>query len=219
MVTVWNFTMSKKMLYVWFLLLILLTYLTTNIFLPHSFMSTSDQWFENVLYGVRSPLLLNVFGWITMLGNSIVVAGIGGVTSILLIRSGVYRVYALGLVTSLIGAAGTGYVMKMLVARPRPDGLIPSVTETSFSFPSGHATAAVALYGFLAYVLCKRYPSQKPLIVSGTALIVIAVGFSRLYLGVHFPSDVLAGYLLGGLWLLMGMWASQQTLPENNQST
>ena len=112
---------------------------------------------------------------------------------------------AAGLAVSVLGAGGTGYVLKMIVERGRPSDSISALTETSFSYPSVHATFSVALYGFLAYVLCKRYPHHAPMIVTFATILILAIGFSRLYLGVHFPSDVLAGYLLGGLWLLVGI--------------
>ncbi len=216
MVTEQHLTMDKKLLCLWLLLLILLAYLAVSVSLPHSFISTYDQWFENLLYSVRSPLLLNLFGWITSLGDTFVVAGMAGIISIFLLRSNLSRSYVAGLATSLIGAGGTAYVMKEVIARARPGGLISAITETSFSFPSGHATVAVALYGFLAYILCKLYPTKRIIIVTAASIIIVSIGFSRLYLGVHFPSDVVAGYTVGGLWLLMGIWIAKQ--PSSQES-
>jgi membrane-associated phospholipid phosphatase len=111
-------------------------------------------------------------------------------------------------------AAGSNYVMKALIARARPGGLLPSMLETSASFPSGHATLALALYGFLAYALCQLYPRHSWKIAVLAMLVILFVGASRLYLGVHFSSDVIAGYLLGGLWLLFGI-----TLTERKAAT
>lgn len=163
----------------------------------------ADLWFENLLFSVRTPFFLDVFTGITFFGNELTIAVIAGIVVLALLYFK-YRAYALGLMITLIGAGATGYALKVLVARPRPSGLIPSVIETSFSFPSGHATAAMALYGFLTYFLCTLFPGKKSLILSAALLLIGSVGFSRLYLGVHFPSDVLAGYILGGLWILIG---------------
>lgn len=165
----------------------------------------ADQWFENVMLAVRTPFLLQAFNWITVFGNTSTIIAATGVALIFLWFFTHHKAYAIGLATSIIGAGVMGYIVKMIVERPRPGGFIPSTIETSFSFPSEHATLAIALYGFLTYLLCKRFPKNASAIMTMAALAILAVGFSRLYLGVHFPSDVIAGYLLGGLWLLIGI--------------
>lgn len=165
----------------------------------------ADEWFENIILGIRTNSLLNAFNWITFLGETSVVIAITAAVVIFLFIFKKNKAYAVGFLTTIIGASGTSYILKTLVERARPDGLIPAVTETSYSFPSGHATLAIALYGFLTYFLCKRYPKNSVLIITLATLIILAIGFSRLYLGVHFPSDVIAGYLLGGIWLFIGI--------------
>jgi len=93
---------------------------------------------------------------------------------------------------------------KIALHRARPGGLAPAYTEISFSFPSGHATVAVALYGFLVYYVWQQAKSWywKVNALFTGLLVILAIGFSRLYLGVHFLSDVLSGYLVGFLWLV-----------------
>ena len=167
--------------------------------------AAADLWFENVMLAARTPFLLHIFSWITSLGDTIVVIGITGIVMICLLLFKNMKAYAAGLVAAVIGAGGTGYALKMIVGRARPSGLIPAATEASLSFPSMHATLAVALYGFLAYVLAKRYPRHAAAITILAVLGIFAIGFSRLYLGVHFPTDVLAGFVLGGVWLLAGI--------------
>ncbi|MFH1704466.1 MAG: phosphatase PAP2 family protein [Patescibacteria group bacterium] len=166
---------------------------------------SADIWFENALLSVRTPFLLHLFNWVTLLGDTIFIVSITGIVIIFLLFYKYNKAYAIGLVATVVGARGTSYIMKILIERARPDGLIPAITETSSSFPSGHATLAMALYGFLTYLFCKRYPKNSVIITAIAMLAIIAIGFSRLYLGVHFPSDVLAGYLLGGIWLLIGI--------------
>jgi membrane-associated phospholipid phosphatase len=77
------------------------------------------------------------------------------------------------------------------------------LVETSYSFPSGHAMESFVVYGTLAYfaVLALRTWESRVGVVCGTALLVVLIGFSRMYLGVHYFSDVLAGYAAGGVWL------------------
>ena len=185
-----------------FLLFIFITREVTN---THGFMIISDAWFDNFLLSIRTPFILHIFNAVTLLGNTIVVVTITGIAGIFLLFSKQSKAYVAGLVAAVIGAGSADYIMKTIIERARPSGLIPSTIETSFSFPSGHATAGMALYGFLAYILCKLYPRHAPIIVTVATIVILAIGFSRLYLGVHFPSDVYAGYLLGGLWLLIGI--------------
>lgn len=159
------------------------------------------------MLGIRTPFFLHLFNWITFWGSSTVIVTITGIVVLfLLFYKKRYQAYAVGLIATIIGAGITSNLLKMLVDRARPSGLIPVIFEEfSPSFPSGHATLGIALYGFLAYLLCKIYPKYTALIITITTLVILAIGFSRLYLGVHFPTDVLAGYLLGGLWLLIGI--------------
>ena len=104
---------------------------------------------------------------------------------------------------AVAGSAVLNQVLKGLFARPRPHFEHPLLVETSYSFPSGHAMESFVVYGMMAYfaVLALRTWEQRVSVVLGAALLVVLIGFSRLYLGVHYFSDVLAGYAAGGVWL------------------
>lgn len=186
-------------------LILLLAFLSTQVTAAHSMIRAGDLWFEHLLLAARTPFLLSLFERITFFGEIPVVTGIAGLASIAVLLFKLEKSFIAGLGTALVGSAASSYLMKAMVERARPDGLIPAIAESSFSFPSGHATLAMALYGFVAYMLCKLYPKHTTLIVTAASAIILLIGFSRLYLGVHFPSDVVAGYLLGGLWLLVGV--------------
>jgi len=108
------------------------------------------------------------------------------------------------MLATLGGAVVLYTVVRPLVGRPRPE-FGPSVMEISgFAFPSGHATQAVAVYGVLAFLISKQLRSWSRAVTVWTAatLVALLVGFSRLYLGVNWISDVLAGFALGALWLV-----------------
>src|SRR5438094_2300140 len=111
------------------------------------------------------------------------------------------------LVGWLAAFAGGGLldaVLKLLIRRPRPPGAAVFLQHFSWSFPSGHAMASLIGYGMLAYVLTLLWihrRSAQIAVVLGAALLIIAIGFSRLYLGVHYFSDVVGGYAAGVLWL------------------
>jgi len=108
------------------------------------------------------------------------------------------RLAALTTVVSVVGAVSMNAGLKLLFARPRPTVFPPITPETSYSFPSGHAVASAALYGLLAVFLW-RWGHRGWAVFS--VLWVLLVGFSRIYLGVHYPSDVLASLALGSVWL------------------
>jgi undecaprenyl-diphosphatase len=93
--------------------------------------------------------------------------------------------------------------LKAIFQRPRPFFEDPFVHEASWSFPSGHAMASLVGYGLFAYVLWCAVPRvwARAAIVAAAAAVVLAIGFSRLYLGAHYLSDVIAGYAAGGAWL------------------
>jgi undecaprenyl-diphosphatase len=109
---------------------------------------------------------------------------------------------AVGLLLATAGAQALNNVLKELFQRTRPApvaGLIPAQT---FSFPSGHAMVAAAFYGFLAYLAWRALRGRRRgLATAGLLLLIGLIGLSRLYLGVHYLTDVAAGYLAGFVWL------------------
>ncbi len=92
-------------------------------------------------------------------------------------------------------------VMKLFFAKPRPELWTRLISETSFSFPSGHAVGSMVVYGFIGYILAREFPIYQRYIYTAASILIIAIGFSRLYLGVHYPTDIIAGYGVGILWL------------------
>src|SRR5215208_4409319 len=104
---------------------------------------------------------------------------------------------------AVAGSAVLNHLLKGLFERPRPYLEHPLLIETSYSFPSGHAMESFVVYGMLAYfvILTLRSWESRVAVVFGAALLVVLIGFSRMYLGVHYLSDVLAGYAAGGVWL------------------
>ena len=112
---------------------------------------------------------------------------------------------ALVLFTAVAGAGLLVTVLKVLIQRPRPDFIVPLVHAGGYSFPSGHATTSTALYlslGLLASGWVKRWETRIYILLGSLAVIAV-VGFSRLYLGVHYVSDVLAGFALGAFWVTL----------------
>ena len=107
---------------------------------------------------------------------------------------------------AVIGLTSIGVeVVKAVVARERPEILEPVIEEHGFSFPSGHATLSMTAYGILAVLLWRsRLPlGARIACIALVAIMVVAIGVSRVWLGVHFPVDVLAGWLVGGVIVLL----------------
>ncbi len=103
---------------------------------------------------------------------------------------------------SMLIAIGGGDLLitglKLLFHRPRPDVIFAPL---GYSFPSGHSFFAVTVYGMAAYWLTQGAPSRRRWVWATAALVILLIGFSRVYLGVHYASDVLAGFCVGLPWL------------------
>lgn len=104
---------------------------------------------------------------------------------------------------ALAGGVVLSKLLKPLFARSRPSFADPLLVESSYSFPSTHAILSLIAYGVLAYfiVLALQTWRAKTSVIFGAALLVLLIGLSRMYLGVHYFSDVVAGYAAGSVWL------------------
>jgi undecaprenyl-diphosphatase len=121
---------------------------------------------------------------------------------ILFYRRG-WKLSAMLLLVSTAGSAVLTTVLKGVFQRARPELFDSGYHASFYSFPSGHATVAVGLYGMLTLVLAYHLRGAARWAVVGLGIsVVLLIGFSRLYLGVHYPTDVVAGYLAALLWLV-----------------
>ncbi|MEJ8758617.1 phosphatase PAP2 family protein [Pontibacter sp. H259] len=172
----------------------------------------ADQKFTDLLYSMRSKWLSVLLFAVTKLGEREAVFILGGLLTLyLLYHKRWWTIVAFWLVMGGVGL--TVQTAKSFISRARPADVAYYEVE-HFSFPSGHATTIMALAGFLAYLLYRNTQSSlhRKLIVWVAAILILLVGFSRIYLGVHFLSDVLAGFILGLLWLLVGISLEETVL-------
>jgi undecaprenyl-diphosphatase len=157
------------------------------------------RWIE----GHRTPLLDAIMLEITTLGNTAVVGMIVAVVSVFLWLT--RHRYSVGLlVLALMGGSVLNRVLKELFGRDRPT-VVEAVTHvTSPSFPSGHAMTAVIAYTSVAFLVGRLEPTPalRRVTWAFAIVVILAIGLSRMYLGVHYPSDVVGGFLVGLAWLL-----------------
>lgn len=138
---------------------------------------------------------------VSFLGKPIFLVFAIGLPGAWILRRG-GRKLALFLAVTCIGGGLVSTVVKLAVGRPRPELDQPITEAFNHSFPSGHAMQAVVCYGALALVVSPMVgATARRRIMAGTVVLAVAIGASRLALGVHYVSDVLGGYVLGAAWL------------------
>lgn len=163
-------------------------------------------WFDDAvsgyIHGLRSPTLTPLMIALTQLGDAIAYI-------VLMLCVVVYFYFrrknwtlSIQIAIVLISTASINFIIKNIIGRERPAGE-HLVFVTAQSFPSGHSMSSIAFYGFFIY-LAWRYLPKLWMKVSASIvlpLLVVSIGFSRVYLGVHYPSDVIAGFTGGLFWL------------------
>ena len=155
------------------------------------------------LHRHATPAGTALFIAISRLGSplTMTIIALGGVLLLARRRDGIVLS---GWVAAFAGALVLDNWLKLVIRRPRPTYAAALIHDATWSFPSGHAMGALVGYGMLAYVLvlfAKGDYRTRIAIVATAALTIIAIGVSRLYLGVHYFSDVMGGYAAGMLWL------------------
>jgi undecaprenyl-diphosphatase len=180
-----------------------------------SFDRLAEQFFD--LH--RTPLLTTSFTWLTYLGDARAIIVLGISLAVILLRH--HRsAYVTGLGVSIFGSVVISYLLKIVVARDRPLPSLAAIDAPGYSFPSMHAAAALAMYGFFAYMIWKLLQPRhhRAFGVAIVTAVIVLIGFSRLYLGVHYPSDVIAGYAIGGFFLWLGT-AVRRWLERRSRNT
>lgn len=127
---------------------------------------------------------------------------------------------ALVIIGALLGAWLTSDLFKELFRRARPEQWY-ALHETSFSYSSGHATLSLVFYGTWMYLLWRTLPSSpsRNVLLGFLGAWIVAIGWSRLALGAHWPTDLLGGYLLGAAWLMLSMTAIDHLITRRRVST
>ncbi len=145
---------------------------------------------------------------LTCIGQPIVLLSVSAGLGIWLLRLG-ERSQATVLIIAAAGATALNILLKHLFGRSRPMLWERVVDVGQYSFPSGHAMISMVTYGMIGYLLSTEFPQWRGRILSLTMALVMGIGLSRLYLGVHWPTDIMAGYAAGIVWLLTCIFSLQ----------
>ncbi len=161
----------------------------------------SNAFDRAIIDAIRDPVTLGALAFLrpwSELGSTGAVIVVAGLTFAVGAAIGPWRHGLIGAATIGLAAIGVELV-KAVVARTRPDVLEPIIVEHGFSFPSGHATLSMVAYGVLAVLISRsRLPGAvRAGVIIGLGVLVLGIGVSRVWLGVHYPTDVLAGWTAG----------------------
>lgn len=159
-----------------------------------------DGTIYNFLLNNRNSILNTFFKIITNLGGAICLAFLT-IMGIIFIKDKKYKIM---IPINLFITAGLNFILKNFFVRPRPNEL-RLIEETGYSFPSGHAMASTAFYGLLIYIVYKKIENKKVrnTICIALALLIVLIDVSRIYVGVHYASDVIGGTCLSIAYLIL----------------
>ena len=165
-----------------------------------NFINNLDDKIYNALFSIQSQGLTGTMISISFCASTITLIGLVIALIFLLKEKKYSRFIALNLLVSFL----LNRLLKIIFRRQRP-GRIQFVTEKGYSFPSGHAMISFAFYGFIIYLIYKNVKNKK---IKNTAIILLSlliflIGISRIYLGVHYVTDVLGGFVFGAIYLFV----------------
>jgi undecaprenyl-diphosphatase len=161
-----------------------------------------DTPIREAVHARSSPPLTAMMRGVSLIGSEVVLAPLGVILVWRLVAAKRRRAAVVFGVAAL-GAEALDQIMKLLFDRPRPEPFFGLASPITHSFPSGHAMVSCCFFGVLAMILAAREPSRarRISIFAAAAILVALMGFSRVYLGFHYPTDVLAGYAAAVVWL------------------
>jgi membrane-associated phospholipid phosphatase len=162
-----------------------------------------DEGVRSFAQSHASPALTSVMRGVTLLGSTKFLVALGICILIAFVLAG-WRRGAMLFAVTMGGATVLNLALKSSFRRVRPAPFFDTPLPSSYSFPSGHALLSFCFYGALAAILAARLPcrSARAAVWVSATLLVALIGISRVYLGVHYPSDVLAGYAAAMVWVM-----------------
>ncbi len=176
--------------------------LTIFFILSYLVKTKSDIYLDNMVYSFISKFINNnlthIIKFITFLGGATFVIALTLLALLFLKNKRIGILMSIDLIVITIFQ----YILKFIFARPRPIG-INLIEETNYSFPSGHSLTAMAFYGFIIYLIYKSNLKYKKVYIILLSILILLIGLSRVYLGVHFITDVLGGFTFSLFYLII----------------
>ncbi len=174
------------------------------------------------IHGFASPSLTSAMKFFSLVGSPLFLTILG----LVVVGIFIYQKHKRAVVLFLIGMAGElllDITLKLFFKRARPEPFFGYTLPSSYSFPSGHALGSICFFGILAWLITARIENKigKTLIWLTAIFLILSIGISRIYLGVHYPSDVLAGFSTGLFWVLTvalgDFWLQNRTVGEHKK--
>lgn len=168
----------------------------------------ADLTIQNFFFSLRGPVQNVIVCALTHLSDTMTIV----LFCLILLLLPNRKTYGLPVSLACLGGVAVYKPMKHLVLRARPDEVFHLVTQGGYSFPSGHSVTSIVFYGLLLYLIQKHCQNQKLKTALSwvCGILAIAIGPSRVYVGVHWPTDVLAGWCIGGGVLLIAILILQK---------
>ena len=159
-----------------------------------------DEMVSSFVIGIQNKSLTNVMKNLTNIGGAYSLIAV----SLILLAILKNKKKGLLIIINLVTVFLTSQILKFIFRRPRPSYVF-LISARGFSYPSGHTMVSMAYIGFIIYLIHKSFKNKLLRIILTTTLLVLAIGigFSRIYLGVHYATDVIAGYLLAIVYLIL----------------
>ncbi|MDB4866551.1 MAG: hypothetical protein JWR03_884 [Cohnella sp.] len=172
------------------------------ILVTHKKAASFDAAVIRQVQGWETPWLTPVMKFFTAIGTGVPLVALTVAILFILYRFFRHRRELILFLVAVIGSSLLNPLLKSVFHLQRPT-LHRLVEQTGYGFPSGHAMGAFSLYGITAYLLWRHIRSKtgRIVLIAVSIFLVLAIGLSRIYLGVHYPSDVVGGYLASGCWV------------------
>lgn len=163
------------------------------------------SWFDNTIYkfiiGFKSDTLTSTMKFITVLANPEIIIFLSIISLLTLIFKYKGSIY---LILTIITSTIINFITKIIIKRDRPN-ILRLIEETGYSFPSGHAMGSMCFYGFIIFLINKLNINIiiKRILEVFLSILIFFIGISRVYLGVHYASDIICGFILGFIILII----------------
>ncbi|WP_338556300.1 phosphatase PAP2 family protein [Paenibacillus sp. KS-LC4] len=167
------------------------------------FVKMMDQWLIHYIQAFEAPSWTSIMKFLSFIGsvNVVIISSVPIILFLLFVWKS--RRETLLFLIAVFGSALLNAGLKLLFQRARPS-LNAIITEVGYSFPSGHSMNAFTFYGILTYLCWRHIPSEqaRKWLLAFSSIMIVGIGLSRIYLGVHYPSDVVGAYLISLVWLI-----------------